>query len=353
MTDGVVPTRRAASGRGGRRRALQWLAAGGLAAAAAPGAAGEPVVLRLATAVPRTTIWGQQLEQMAEAAQTESKGALRIQVFHGGQLGGDLELVRQLATGRVDMIGVSLPFLAPLAPELQLLGMPMYFRSPEELDCVLESAAAGIGERLMHKGVRVLAWAGTVSIDLVGRRAFRTPADLVGARAGSQGTRIGSLAWSALRADVVPTSNAEIVSAFQTGLIDVAVTAPNFYVSSGLGKVAPVMTRLGMNYAPTVLLINAAAWERLGAPAQEALVRAWHPMPAPLRRQRLWEREELMRAEHVRGGGSVVELDAEQREAFRRVFATIWPRMAQEAGPGAPEFLAVLDEARRACTRRP
>jgi TRAP-type transport system periplasmic protein len=336
------------------KSALSLMAA--VAAAAFPFAApaqDKPVELRYATVAPQKSIWGTQLERYAKTLDEESGGTVRMQMFFGGQLGAENEIVKQVATGRLDAGGVGLVFASTLVPELQLLTLPMYFKDQAELDCVIDTAMTRpVTERLAAKGVQLYGWGEAGSVHFIGRKPYVAPSDVAGTKAGTFGTRQGQLFWQALGANTAPTSTTEMASGLQTGLIDLTVTVPVFYVAAGINKIAPVITRSDLYFLPTVALMNKSVWDRLSPAQQQSFRRVVQKLPPSLIRQEVREFEGRMLAVHEKGGGQVAVLTPEQREAFRRAVAPMWPRMVQEAGPEGPRFFELLEAGRRACEKK-
>jgi TRAP-type transport system periplasmic protein len=323
------------------------LSAGGAACA------DEAKSLRYAEGSPATSVWAMQAERLSAAVNDESRGTLKLELFLGAQLGSDQDVVQQVARGRVDMGGFGLVFAALLAPELSLLGMPLYFKNPAEHDCVLDGPMGQVvSDALAAKGVQMLGWKDTPSIELLGKRAWTKPGDLAGLKAGTYGTKMGAIFWSGIGANPTPTSNVEIISAYQTGLIDASANAPSYYVTSGLGKVAPVLTRFGSWSIPGMWLMNKAAFEGLGREQREALLRALRRTPVEQLRKEVRDHEAAVRAQHVRNGGQVVELTQEQRDAWRAAVAPLWPKMVENAGPDGPKFYKMMEEARKQCEKR-
>lgn len=323
-----------------------------LAAAPAVAQTATPVELRYAAGAPERSVWGTQVQRFVRAVEEESQGSVKILPFLGGQLGHDMELLQQVARGRIDIVGVPAPLAAVLLPELQLLALPTYFRSAAELDCVLDGGlAAEIERRVAAKALRVLSWGESGTLDFIGKRPFRTPADLEGLKAGSSGTRMGALMWEAFKANPTPSPATETASGFQTGLIDVSATVPVFYVAAGINKVAPVMTRVDLFHVPSFNLMSEAAWQRLSADQQAAIERARRRTAVAQQRREVREFQAQMRTAHVKGGGQLVELDDGERAAFRRVLEPVWPRMVAAAGAGGADFMALMDSGRKACAR--
>ncbi len=312
-----------------------------------------PVVLRYATNAPEKSVYGQQLARFAQHVAEETGGSVKLDVYYGGQLGKENDVVQQIARGRIDAGSNGIIFWSTLVPELQLLLLPMYFRSPAELDCTIDNGLAEtVVRRLEAKGVHVLGWGDGSTIEMVGKRPFASPADLAGAKAGTYGSRGGVLMWQALGAHPTPTSFAELAPGFQTGLLDVSVTVPSFYVPTGLNKIAPVMTRLDLYFNSSLTVVSQAAWERLSPGQRDGLQRALQRRPVAQVRAEVREFQQRMLDQHVASGGQLAVATPAQREAFRKVLAAAWPQIVREAGPEGPAFFEAMEAARKACEEK-
>ncbi len=335
----------------GTRIAL--FAAAALSALAGASAQAQVTTMRYASGAPPKTVWAMQAERFSKTVDEESKGTLKIDLFLNAQLGNEQDTVQQVARGRIDMGGFSLNASALIVPEVQLLAMPFYFQSPAELDCVLDTAMTkSVAEMFAAKGVQFLGWAETGMLELVGKRAFATPADANGIKGGTYGSRTYSIFWSTVGANPVTTTITEVASSLQTGLIDSWGTVVTYYVGSGLNKIAPVLTRLEMASLPVVTLMNKAAYDALSSEQRDALARYTQRVPASQMRQEVREFEAKMRAVHEQNGGQIVQVTREQRQQWRDAIAPQWQRMVKESGPGAEKFFGLMEAGRKSCEKR-
>jgi TRAP-type C4-dicarboxylate transport system substrate-binding protein len=251
------------------------------------------------------------------------------------------------------MGGFSMNAVALLVPELSLMAMPFYFRSPAELDCVLDTALTQpVTDLLAARGLHFLSWGEAGMLELIGKKPFVQPADVSGLKAGTYGTKVYTTFWSALGVNPMQMNPVETSSGFQTSLVDVYATVATFYVASGLGKVAPVLTHLEVAPLPIISVVNKAVYDRVTPEQRLALGRASARVPAQQSRREVREFEATMRALHERNGGQVIIVTPEQRQTWRRVVEPLYPHMAQEAGPGGPRFFEQMEAGRRACAAR-
>ena len=310
----------------------------------------EPVVLRYATSAPEKSAYSAQFTRFAQAVSEETGGSVRLDIYYGSQLANDRDAVQQVARGRIDMTGANITNWSALVPELQLLMLPMYFRSAAEMDCTLDGPLAQeVARRLQARGVRMLRWGDGSTMEMFGKKAYTSPGDLTGLKGGAYGSRLGVLMWQALDARPTPVSTAELATALQTGLIDVTVTVPIYYVALGLNKIAPVMTRLDLYFSSSVNTISQATWERLAPAQRDGITRALARVPVAQIRSETRAAQQRAFDQHVASGGQIVVATPEQRAAFRKVFEPVWPQVARESGPDGPAFFEALQAARKAC----
>jgi TRAP-type transport system periplasmic protein len=313
----------------------------------------KPVELRYTSSAPPKTVWATQLGRYVKNLDEESQGTLKVEAFLNSQLGAETDTVQQVARGRIDMGSFTTNAVALMVPEISLLALPFYFGSPAELDCVLDTALTQpVTELLAAKGVQFLGWNETGMLDLIGKKAFVLPGDINGLKAGTYGTKVYTTFWSVLGANPTQMNTVETSSGFQTGLVDVYATVATFYVASGLGKIAPVLTRLDVAPLPVVSLMNKATYDKLTPEQVQAVKRAQARAPSEQLRKEVREFEGAMRSQHERNGGQVVKVSPEQREAWRRIVEPLYQRMAQEAGPGGPKFFEQMQAGRNACQKR-
>ena|SRR6266849_4580737 len=66
--------------------------------------------------------------KFSELVAAKTGGAIRIQVFSGGQLGSEVNIVSGMQTGIVDMAFHTTGFLESFFPRIQVLDLPFLFR---------------------------------------------------------------------------------------------------------------------------------------------------------------------------------------------------------------------------------
>ncbi|MCW5746320.1 MAG: TRAP transporter substrate-binding protein [Alphaproteobacteria bacterium] len=308
------------------------------------------IEFRYTTGAPPKTPWVMQLDRFAKDLEEESKGTMKIQSFINAQLGNEQDTMQQVARGRIDMGGFSTAAAAALVPELSLLNMPLYFDNAQQQDCVHDRYMTNVAKGMLaQRGVVFLGWTHVGAVDVVGKRPFLLPSDIKGLKARSAPTKTDAAFWRALGANPNPLGITEWASAHQTGLVDVSAAPITYYFPSGLGKVAPVMTRTNHVDASGVVVMAKSRYDRLSTDQRNILERTITKRPASQLRAEIRGFEDVIRGMHVKSGGQIVPLTAEQRAAWRKAVEAVWPEIVKAVGGDAPRIWKIIEDGKKAC----
>lgn len=257
--------------------------------------------------------------QMADQVAALSGGRMRIDIYPGGQLGEERELIEMLQIGSLAMTKVSASPLESFVPEMKVFSVPYVFRDESHLWRVLDGE---IGRGLLQAGepfyLRGLCYydAGPRSFYTRGR-AVRSPADLAGLKIRVQKSITSTRMVQALGGSATPIDWGELYSALQQGVVDGAENnPPSFYLSRHY-EVCRYYTLDEHTWVPDVLLISTRVWERLTPQEQVWLDAA--ATASVIDQRRRWKKASLEALEAVeRAGVEIIRPDIEPfREAVR------------------------------------
>src|ERR1019366_9682750 len=97
--------------------------------------------------------------RFSEMVAVKTGGAIRIQVFSGGQLGSEVNIVSGMQTGIVDMAFHTTGFLESFFPRIQVLDLPFLFPDAKTAETLLDGP---IGQGLLGdmpaKGIYGFVW---------------------------------------------------------------------------------------------------------------------------------------------------------------------------------------------------
>ena len=205
------------------------------------------------------------MEFMDRRLRELSGGSMRIDIYPGGQLGSERELIELLQIGSLAMTKVSASPMEGFVPELKIFNLPYVFRDSEHFWNVLQS---DVGRELLVAGERARL-RGLGYFD-AGSRSFyandkpiHTPEDLNGLKIRVQNSQTAIKMVNTLGGAATPVSWGELYTALQQGVVNGAENnPPSFYLSKHF-EVSKFYTLDEHTYVPDMLLISTEVWKKL------------------------------------------------------------------------------------------
>ncbi|WP_067730373.1 TRAP transporter substrate-binding protein [Oceanobacillus damuensis] len=283
----------------------------------------ETVTLRLAENHPEdypTTIGDKEFARLVEE---KTDGRYEIEVYSGGQLGEESEVLEQLQLGTIELARVNAIPLTQFSDQIGVLSMPYLF---EDEDKKWEKLNGEVGQELLGtldgSGLKGLAFYDS------GERSFynsvrpvSTPEDMKGLQIRVQSSDLAIAIVESLGASATPMEYGEVYSALQTGVIDGAENNFPSYYTAGHYEVTPYFTVNGYQGTPEVLLASESIWDDLSEEDKQAFSEA--AMESVEVQREAWaELTEEAREAVVEAGSELTEVDdiSEWREAVQPVY---------------------------------
>ena len=229
-------------------------------------------VLRLGTDQVHDFFTTVALREFAADVERETGGAVKVEVYDGGQLGQEKACIEQVQFGALDMAKTSLSPLAEFVPGMTVMNLPFLFRSMDHMWAVLEGE---IGDELLEttKDAQMIAlcWLDSGSRNFYGKKPLRDLPDFKGLKIRVPESRMMMAMIDALGAHATPMPANDIYSALQTGVCDAAENSIPRYLDMSHQEIAPYLTVDRHNIVPETLLISFNAWESLTPEEQKAI----------------------------------------------------------------------------------
>lgn len=228
-------------------------------------------VLKMAHSLPTDHPVHEAIMYMGERLRVVSGGKMELQVYPGGQLGGERELIELLQIGSLAMTKVSSSPMEGFVPEMKVFSMPYVFRDSEHYWRVLNSE---LGKELLLSGEKVrlrgLGYydAGSRSFYTV-KKPIHKPEDLKGLKIRVQKSQTSLQMVRALGGAGTPISWGELYTALDQGVVDGAENNPPSFYTSGHYEVAKFYTLNEHTFVPDIVLISTYVWNNLTAQQQE------------------------------------------------------------------------------------
>ncbi len=212
-------------------------------------------------------------EAFAAEVERLSKGSMKVQLFPGGTLGGEREMVEAVQLGTLEVVVTSTGPVGNFVPETLITDIPFLFRDYEHARKTLDGP---IGQEILSKfpakGMVGLAWAENGFRHVTNsKRAVNSPDDLKGLKLRTMENPIHMLAFRTLGAQPTPMAFPEVFGALQQGTVDGQENPIPVIVSSKFGQVQKNLTLTGHVYSPALFITSTAYFGSLSAEQKKVL----------------------------------------------------------------------------------
>jgi len=213
------------------------------------------------------------LKMIAEHVKKATNGRVEIQIFPNMQLGGEVEMIKQVLTGTLDITSPSNAPLTNFVPELKIFDMPFLFRDEAHMIKVLRGPVLQeINKIVAKRGIRLLGVYNVGVRHLMTKKLVKSIEDLQGLKIRTMQSKYHMAAFNAFGANATPISYAELYSSLQTGVVDGAEAANTNYFEKKFYEVAPYWGQLGWTILTAPIIMSEKKFASLPADAQKALI---------------------------------------------------------------------------------
>ena len=253
--------------------------------------------------------------KMVDELDTLSGGTMAIDIYPGGQLGSERDVIELLQIGSLAMTKVSASPLEGFLPEMKVFSIPYIFRDNDHYWQVLNS---DIGRDLLLTPERIRL-RGLGYYDAGSRSFYATekpihsPADLDGMKIRVMKSQTAVDTVNSLGGSATPISWGELYTALQQGVVDGAENNPPTFYASRHFEVARYYTLDEHSAIPDILLISLHVWNSLPAQQQQWLQQAMDQ--SVLYQRQLWKTKTGEALQAVEAAG--VQIIRPDKSAFR------------------------------------
>jgi tripartite ATP-independent transporter DctP family solute receptor len=323
------------------RRAL--LATGGaLALPSLPRAQGYKPEYKLSTVGNRPIPHADGAFRWAEMVTERTAGRITVKVYPGSQLvGGDQtrELVA-MRQGVIDFVNFSTINIAPQVREMNLFTLPWLLGDHRGFDAVIGGEVGqALFRALATRDVVPMAWGENGFRELSNsKRAIRTPADLRGLKIRFAAGVIFNEIYTALGANPVQMSFADLQPALSTGAVDGQENPINLFLAFRMDTLAQKHLTV-WNYCADagIMAVAKPVWDSFSAPDREIVMEsareaAKAQMAGSRRGLGLDGGDRASMEELARRGVEVAPLTEAEKRAFAQATRPVYEKYAQTVG---------------------
>lgn len=289
------------------------------------------------------------MEKFAEIVKQKSGDKIKVKLFPGGVLGGDLESVSALQGGTIEMLVLNSGILQAQVKDFAAYDFPFLFNSDKEVDGLVDGP---FGKRL-HSLLKDKGLIGLSYFDLGfrnitnGKHPINTPADIKGLKLRVIQSPIYIDVFSALGANPTPLSWTEVYNALEQHAVDGQENPFTVILSAKLYEVQKNLAITRHIYNPQSVLISKKFWDGLNADEQTLIQEAADEAAVYQRKVSRDQASEALNKlkEH---GMAVTEISPEGLDEMRKMVQPVVDKYTQSVGEATvKEMYAELDKMRK------
>jgi len=240
-----------------------------------PNGYAAPVTIRFSSGAPESHFLTRQYIEWGKLIETNSKGDIKVQVYHSAQLFRDNEVIKAVQTGALES-GCAFTMYAEnqLVPAMKVFQFPFLFQA---LDDTMKVYRSEVGKAwnatAERKGVKILnlvVFPAPEDHIILTAKPIRVPADIKGMviRGASPEHALAIKKWGAGPSFL---TGAEVYLALQRGTINGAINSLLTYMERKLYEVSPCAIFMPLSAVHTFIVMNKGVFDRL-TPEQQKII---------------------------------------------------------------------------------
>ena len=288
---------------------------------------------------PRGNATGEGADKFAESLAKRSGGKMKLNVFPGGALGGDVQTMSAVRAGTVDMTSLSAGLLVSHVKEFSLLDLPYLFESHEESFAVVDGPfGAKLGELLAPKGMVIIGWGGGGFRHLTNnKRPVAKLEDVKGLKIRVLQSPLFIDLFKGFGANAVPMPFPELYTALEQGAVDGQENPAPLLVAVKFNEVQKHLSLTRHIYLTAVTVMSKVVWDQLNGDERRLIVDSLKDAQSVFREGGI--RDETNAIAALRKSMNVVDVSPAEIARFRAAAKPVVDKFTGDADPAVVKLL--------------
>ena len=242
----------------------------------APASGQSADVLKLGYILSADSQLGAGAAVFADQIAKRTQGRYRIEQYPNSALGGEVEMLKAVRLGTVNLAFITGAPLPNFVPDIGVFNIPFLFRDLAHAHAVLDGPIGqSYLEKFREKGMVALAWGENGMRHITNsKHEIRAPEDLKGLKLRLPQSDVMLIGFKALGADVKPLAFPQLYGALQSGQFDGQENPIATIQSSKFNQVQKYLTLSGHVYDPAILFMSSDDFDELSAADKSTFIEA-------------------------------------------------------------------------------
>lgn len=229
------------------------------------------ITLRMAQTSSETGAIGQTMEEFADKIYEATDGKYKIETYHNGQLGAEIDTIEGCQMGTIDIAVVNQSTIGNFISDFQALDIPYLITSTEQADKVF---LGDIGNSFLDKlsGAQLYGlgiWESGFRNLTNSKKDVNSLQDVKGLKIRTMENQIHIAFWKEMGADATPMSWGEAYTALQQGALDGQENPCTVILTNNVAQVNKRLAVTQHAYSTVFLVMSPATWNSLGEEYQK------------------------------------------------------------------------------------
>ena len=279
-------------------------------------------------------------QKFAELVGAKSGGKIKVKLFPGGQLGGDVQTVSAVQGGTIEMSVLNSGILQSLSMEFAVFDFPFLFANPAEADAVTDGAfGKGLHAKLAEKNLIGLGFWDLGFRNITNSKHPITKVeDIAGLKLRVIQSPIYVDMFSALGANPTPLAWPEVYSALEQKAVDGQENPNTTIRSAKLNEVQKHLAQTRHVYNPQSLIFSKKLWDKLSADEKKIIADAATEATAYERQVSRQQASEAIE-ELKKSGMQVTEIAPAELQRMRDKVKPVIDKYSAQVGPDTVKAL--------------
>ncbi len=228
--------------------------------------------IKIATVAPEGSSWMNNMRAGAKTIAERTDNRVKLKFYGGGVMGNDKKVMRKMRIGQLHGGAFTASGLAERYPDIQLYGLPLLFRTQDEVNYVRAAMDADIMKGMEEAGLVCLGIAGGGFANIMSSDPVRVATDLNGQKVWvPEGDLISYATMESLGLSPVTLPITDVLTGMQTGLIDIIGSSPVGALVLQWHTKINFITPVPVAYLYGTLAIEKKIFDRLSAADQQVV----------------------------------------------------------------------------------